>query len=103
MIFIETEIFTEDVKNLLDDDEYHRLQLLLAIQPDSGDLIQDAGGLRKVRWGVRGRGKRSGVRIIYFYRVSRSEIRLLLIYKKGIKDDLTAQEKAVLRMLNERW
>ncbi|EEO2246942.1 type II toxin-antitoxin system RelE/ParE family toxin [Salmonella enterica] len=103
MIFIETEIFTEDVKNLLDDDEYHRLQLFLAIQADSGDLIQDAGGLRKVRWGVRGRGKRSGVRIIYFYRVSRSEIRLLLIYKKGIKDDLTAQEKAVLRMLNERW
>ncbi|EGJ3413684.1 type II toxin-antitoxin system RelE/ParE family toxin [Salmonella enterica subsp. houtenae] len=103
MIFIETEIFTEDVKNLLDDDEYHRLQLLLAIQPDSGDLIQDAGGLRKVRWGVRGRGTRSGVRIIYFYRVSRSEIRLLLIYKKGIKDDLTAQEKAVLRMLNKRW
>lgn len=103
MIFIETEIFTEDVKNLLDDDEYHRLQLFLAIQSDSGDLIQDAGGLRKVRWGVRGRGKRSGVRIIYFYRVSRSEIRLLLIYKKGIKDDLTAQEKAVLRMLNERW
>ncbi|EDS5054760.1 type II toxin-antitoxin system RelE/ParE family toxin, partial [Salmonella enterica] len=47
MIFIETEIFTEDVKNLLDDDEYHRLQLFLAIQPDSGDLIQDAGGLRK--------------------------------------------------------
>ncbi|ELZ2409177.1 type II toxin-antitoxin system RelE/ParE family toxin [Salmonella enterica] len=103
MIFIETEIFTEDVKNLLDDDEYHRLQFFLVIQPDSGDLIQDAGGLRKVRWGVRGRGKRSGVRIIYFYRVSRSEIRLLLIYKKVIKDDLTAQEKAVLRMLNERW
>ncbi|ECF6045000.1 type II toxin-antitoxin system RelE/ParE family toxin, partial [Salmonella enterica subsp. salamae] len=46
MIFIETEIFTEDVKNLLDDDEYHRLQLFLAIQPDSGDLIQDTEGLR---------------------------------------------------------
>ncbi|ECC1744495.1 type II toxin-antitoxin system RelE/ParE family toxin [Salmonella enterica] len=103
MIFIETEIFTEDVKDLLDDDEYHRLQLFLAVQPESGDLIQDSGGLRKVRWGVQGRGKRSGVRIIYFYRVSRSEIRLLLIYKKGIKDDVTAQEKAVLRMLNERW
>ncbi|EAB6843615.1 type II toxin-antitoxin system RelE/ParE family toxin [Salmonella enterica subsp. salamae] len=103
MIFIETEICTEDVKDLLDDDEYHRLQLFLAVQPESGDLIQDSGGLRKIRWGVRGRGKRSGVRIIYFYRASRSEIRLLLIYKKGLKDDLTVQEKAVLRMLNERW
>ncbi|HFE6523781.1 TPA: type II toxin-antitoxin system RelE/ParE family toxin, partial [Salmonella enterica subsp. enterica serovar Newport] len=47
--------------------------------------------------------KRSGVRIIYFHRSQRYEIRLLLIYQKGIKDDLTPQEKAVLRMLNERW
>ncbi|APQ83013.1 hypothetical protein SEETMRM10961_20710 [Salmonella enterica subsp. enterica serovar Typhimurium] len=56
-----------------------------------------------MRWGARGKGKRSGVRIIYFHRSQRYEIRLLLIYQKGIKDDLTPQEKAVLRMLSERW
>ncbi|EDF7430794.1 type II toxin-antitoxin system RelE/ParE family toxin [Salmonella enterica] len=97
MQFIETELFTEDVKKLLDDDEYHKLQVFMA------HVIQETGGLRKMRWGARGKGKRSGVRIIYFHRSQRYEIRLLLIYQKGIKDDLTPQEKAVLRMLNERW
>ncbi|WP_142462289.1 type II toxin-antitoxin system RelE/ParE family toxin [Klebsiella spallanzanii] len=103
MLFIETEIFTEDVKKLLDDDEYHRFQMFLAIQPEGGDLISETGGLRKIRWGARGKGKRGGTRVIYFYQSRKSEIRLLLIYQKGIKDDLTPQEKAVLRMLNERW
>lgn len=103
MIFIETEIFTEDVKQLLHDDEYHRFQMFLAVQPDSGDLLQDTGGLRKIRWYAQGKGKRGGVRVIYFHQNRHSEIRLLLIYRKGIKDDLSQQEKAVLRMLNERW
>ncbi|VUS25789.1 type II toxin-antitoxin system RelE/ParE family toxin [Klebsiella spallanzanii] len=103
MLFIETEIFTEDVKKLLDDDEYHRFQMFLAIQPEGGDLISETGGLRKIQWGARGKGKRGGTRVIYFYQSRKSEIRLLLIYQKGIKDDLTPQEKAVLRMLNERW
>lgn len=103
MLFIETEIFTQDVKKLLDDSEYQRFQVFLAAQPDHGDLIQDTGGLRKIRWVAKGRGKRSGVRIIYFHRTSRFEIRLLLIYEKGVKDDLSQNEKSVLKKLNERW
>ena len=103
MLFIETEFFTEDVRKLLDDGEYHRLQLFMAQHPDCGVLIQDTGGLRKIRWRSRGKGKRSGVRIIYFYQSHKFETRLLLIYQKGIKDDITPQEKAILRMLNERW
>ncbi|HCM9561195.1 TPA: type II toxin-antitoxin system RelE/ParE family toxin [Enterobacter cloacae subsp. cloacae] len=90
MLFIETDIFTEDVKTLLDDDEYHKLQVFLATQPDYGDLIQNTGGLRKIRWLSGGRGKRGGVRVIYFHRTHEFEIRLLLIYRKGIKDDLSA-------------
>ena len=103
MLFIETEIFTEDVKKLLDDDEYRRFQMFLTLHPECGDVIQDTGGLRKIRWRAQGRGKRGGVRIIYFYQHQRTEIRLLLIYRKGLKDDLTQQEKSVLRLLNERW
>jgi mRNA-degrading endonuclease RelE of RelBE toxin-antitoxin system len=103
MIFIETEVFTESVANLLDDDEYSHFQYFLTLQPDFGDVIPGSGGLRKIRWATAGKGKRAGVRVIYFYRVSADEIRLLLIYHKGIKDDLTPQEKAVLRALNERW
>ncbi len=103
MIFIETDFFTEDVQKLLNDDEYGRLQIFLTLNPLNGDVIPETGGLRKIRWVAEGTGKRGGVRVIYYYRASESEIRLLLIYKKGIKDDLTAQEKAMLRMLNARW
>ncbi|MCM7515521.1 type II toxin-antitoxin system RelE/ParE family toxin [Enterobacter hormaechei] len=103
MLFIETDIFTEDVKTLLDDDEYHKLQVFLATQPDYGDLIQNTGGLRKIRWLSGGRGKRGGVRVIYFHRTREFEIRLLLIYRKGIKDDLSAGEKAILKKMIERW
>ncbi|MFO2969491.1 hypothetical protein SCN92_13420 [Legionella pneumophila serogroup 1] len=103
MIFIETPIFTEDVKELLSDDEYAKFQEYLADNPLAGDVIQETGGLRKVRWLSQGKGKRSGVRIIYYYVTSTSQIRLLLIYKKGIQDDLTADQKKILRQLNERW
>lgn len=103
MLFIETDIFTEDVKRLLDDDEYHRFQVFLATQPEFGDLIQNTGGLRKIRWLAGGKGKRGGVRVIYFHRTREYEIRLLLIYRKGIKDDLSASEKAILKKVIERW
>ncbi|PSN07286.1 type II toxin-antitoxin system RelE/ParE family toxin [Siccibacter turicensis] len=103
MLFIETDIFTAGVRSLLSDEEYQRLQLFLAVKPDCGDTIPDTGGLRKVRWLAQGRGKRGGVRIIYFYRYAEDEIRLLLIYRKGVKDDLSAQEKAMLRKLNAGW
>ncbi len=103
MIFIETPIFTEDVLTLLSDEEYREFQLHLAENPTAGDVIKETGGLRKVRWASGGKGKRGGVRVIYYYKLSESQIRLLLIYKKGIKDDLSADEKRALRALNERW
>ncbi|MBJ7222694.1 MULTISPECIES: type II toxin-antitoxin system RelE/ParE family toxin [unclassified Brenneria] len=103
MLFIETDIFTEDVKELLSDDEYREFQVFLADNPDFGDVIQNTGGLRKIRWSCRGKGKRGGVRVIYFYKVSASHIRLLLIYKKGVQDDLSEDEKQQLRALNEGW
>lgn len=103
MLFIESDIFTEDVIELLSDDEYREFQQFLADNPDWGDVITDTGGLRKIRWKAKGKGKRSGVRVIYFHKVSESQIRLLLIYKKGIQDDLSSDEKRQLRALNEGW
>jgi hypothetical protein len=67
------------------------------VNPDAGDVIRDTGGLRKVRWSVAGSGKRGGVR------VTQAQVRLLLIYRKGVKDDLTAAEKKTLRKLNQDW
>ncbi len=103
MIFIETHIFTEDVKALLPDDEYRAFQGFLADNPERGDVIQNTGGLRKIRWGSHGKGKRGGVRVIYYYVKRSAQIRLLLIYQKGIKDDLTAAQKKQLQQLNEGW
>lgn len=74
MIFIETDIFTEDCKELLSDDEYREFQQYLADNPTAGDVIQRTGGLRKVRWVSRGKGKRGGIRIIYYYKMDVSHI-----------------------------
>ena len=103
MIFIETQVFTEDLPHHLDEEEYREFQCYLASDPETGDVIQGTGGLRKIRWSARGKGKRGGVRIIYYYICKRGQIRLLLIYRKGIKDDLDARERRILCDLNKRW
>jgi hypothetical protein len=103
MILIETPVFTAQVKELLPDEDYRRLQWHLARYPYAGDVIQGTGSLRKIRWTAGGKGKSGGVRVIYFHVVSLSQIRLLLIYRKGLKDDLSRAEKKVLRAINEDW
>jgi hypothetical protein len=74
-----------------------------AQNPLVGDVIEGTGGLRKVRVAAKGKGRRGGARVIYFYVARDNQIRLLLIYAKNVKDDLNAQEKAILRKLNEAW
>ena len=103
MIFIETSVFTRQVTALLSDDEYAEFQSNLKDKPLSGDVIEGTGGLRKVRVAAKGKGKRGGARVIYFHVSRDNQIRLLLIYAKGVKDDLNAQEKSILRKLNEDW
>lgn len=103
MLFVETPIFTEDVLSLLPDDSYARLQRQLAANPCVGDLIPDTGGLRKVRWPLLGKGKRGGARVIYYWRVSYSQIIMLAIYGKSTKVDLSVAEKKQLCRIVERW
>jgi len=103
MIFIESAVFTKQVRELLSDEFYGEFQQCLAAHPQMGDVIKDTGGLRKVRWSVPGRGKSGGVRMIYFHVSPLAQIRLLLIYRKGVKDDLSPAEKKVLRKLNQDW
>lgn len=64
-IFIETPVFTRRLQELLDDDVYAEFQVRLAMHPDAGDLIEGAGGIRKIRVASSGRGKRGGSRVIY--------------------------------------
>lgn len=103
VVFIESPIFTADVKELLSDEEYAALQKHLAHRPDAGVLITQTGGLRKVRWRAEGSGKRGGVRVIYYHVIAQAQIRMILIYRKGVKDDLTQREKAVLSRINAEW
>ena len=101
MVIIETSIFTRQVQAFLDDDDYRRLQTVLVIRPDAGDLIPGGGGLRKIRWGTHGRGKRGGVRLIYYWAAKQDRILMLLMYAKNEQDDLTAEQLKVLRRIIE--
>ena len=66
MTFYETDIFTEQIVELIDDDSYAKLQSTLIADPEAGDLMPRSRGLRKVRWKAPGRGKRGGIRVIYW-------------------------------------
>jgi len=99
--FLETPIFTRRIAELLSESEYASLQGALIVNPESGDLIPGTGGLRKIRWqeSQRGKGKRGGVRIIYYWYRPESLIYMLLAYSKGEQDDLSASEKRILKRL----
>jgi len=74
---------------------------LLAASPDVGDVIPGTGGLRKVRVPLAGRGKRGGARVIYYLYDQTLPIYLLLAYAKNERDDLSAEQKTILRRLVE--
>ena len=98
MHFIETPIFTKQVTLLLDDADYRQLQVTLALKPRAGDIIRGSGGLRKIRWAVRGRGKSGGIRVIY-YLVADEEIYFLFAYAKNKEEDLDSGQLRLLRNL----
>lgn len=102
MEIIETSIFTRQVVDHLDDDEYLDIQLALINCPDLGSKIPGTGGLRKLRWGFEGKGKRGGIRIIYYWFISDNEILMLYLYPKNDQDDLTAEQKKTLKKIVER-
>ena len=95
MQFIETPIFTKQITELLDDSDYRRLQIALARKPDAGNVIRNSSGLRKIRWSAQGRGKRGGIRVIY-YKIQADEIYMLFAYPKNKQEDLTTDQLRVL-------
>lgn len=99
MMFVETSIFAKHHESYLDDDEFRAFQEFLAERPKAGDVVRATGGLRKVRWKARGKGKRGGVRVIYLLRTALNRIYLVTIYGKDVQDDLGPRERKVLRAL----
>jgi len=99
MVFIESPAFTRYVPEYLDDDQYRLLQNELASNTDAGDLVQGTGGFRKFRWidSRRGKGRKGGLRIIYYYFPSDQHIWLMTLYGKDEAADLTAKQKQLLK------
>jgi mRNA-degrading endonuclease RelE of RelBE toxin-antitoxin system len=96
--FIETPSFTQTLDRYLDDDEYRELQAQLNKHPDSGKVVPGSGGVRKLRWAAQGRGKRGGLRVIYYLRLARGQICMLTLYGKNVREDIPAH---VLRAMKE--
>ena len=88
--FIETKLFTRLVHDYLSDDEYAALQLALLADPEAGAIIPGSGGVRKLRWGVAGRGKRGGIRVIYFLHTRHGQIWMLTLYAKNVAENIPA-------------
>lgn len=98
-VFLETPVFTRQIRDLVGDDQYLQLQETLVARPDAGDLIPRSGGLRKIRTAASGRGKRVGARIIYYWIVAKDQIYMLLAYAKNAQDDLSEDQLKTLRAL----
>lgn len=104
MRFVETSIFTEEVQNLLEEEEYRALQLALLFRPEQGAVIKGSGGLRKIRWGAKGKGKRGGCRIIYYLDKPQEIIYMLFPYEKSAQADLSPQQLKILsRLVKEEF
>lgn len=99
--FIELHGFSKRRQILLPDDEFRAFQEMLIEDPETGDTIADTGGFRKIRWSRSGMGKRGGVRIIYYNVMRNGRIYLALVYPKNEQDDLTAEQKKILKQLSD--
>jgi mRNA-degrading endonuclease RelE of RelBE toxin-antitoxin system len=103
-LFIELPPFERHRAEYLSDDEYRSFQQMLLAQPDCGDVIPHSGGLRKVRFADsrRQKGKRGGIRVIYYWYLEKSHFLLFTLYDKNQLDDLTPQQLSILRQLLEQ-
>lgn len=90
MIFIETSLFTKLITSYLSDDEYLGLQKFLLEHPDAGVIIRGTGGVRKLRWTLPGKGKRGGIRVIYYWKKQEYEIWMLTVYSKSEKETISS-------------
>lgn len=90
---METPVFIRRAEKLLSADEHAALIGFLARVPGQGDLIVGAGGVRKIRFSAKGKGKSGGVRVIYYFLDVDTPIYALLIYGKNERSDLTASQR----------
>jgi len=90
---VETSTFARRAEQLLSVEEYADLILYLALHPESGDVVPNTGGVRKVRFAAKGRGKSGGVRAIYYFFDEENPLYALLLYGKNEQSDLAPKQK----------
>ncbi len=97
MTVIETADFMAAADRLIGDVQRQQLIAFVATNPEAGDVIPETGGVRKLRWGMPGRGKRGGARVIYYYHDERIPILMLDMYPKNAKVNLSKAERNAMR------
>lgn len=98
MVFIETSVFTRQIRDLISDDHLRALQEWIAASPVAGNLIKGSRGCRKLRWKTAATGKRGGIRVIYYWMKEYDRVLFLLAYAKSRTDDLS---RAQIKILGE--
>jgi hypothetical protein len=91
--------FKAEATDLIGADGIEALAAYLIDRPEAGDVIPGSGGVRKLRWAAKGKGKRGGARIVYLYVVIAARIYLLRCYAKNAKTDLAPDEKKQLQKI----
>lgn len=102
MLFVESRLFEPARREYLADEGFRELQAVLLANPDAGVLIPGTGGVRKLRWKVEGRGKRGGLRVIYYVRAAAFRCYLLHLYAKNVEEDLSPDMRKTLAALVHR-
>jgi mRNA-degrading endonuclease RelE of RelBE toxin-antitoxin system len=106
MVFIETSIFTRQIRDLISNDQLRIMQEWIATSPAAGNLMKGSRGCRKLRWKTAATGKRGGIRVIYYWMKEYDRVLLLLAYAKSSTDDLSQAQIKILGeivKLEIRW
>jgi len=97
--FVEVSGFSAIRDKYFSDVEFHLLQLYLMANPSAGSVIRGSGGVRKLRWGAEGRGKRGGLRVIYYWIASDHQIFFITVYRNTELSDLSRTAIKQIRTL----
>jgi hypothetical protein len=97
---VELLTFLQDSKAFFNDDERAEVAAYIGQYPEAGDIMPGTGGVRKLRWGVEGRGKRAGVRVIYYYYNETIPVFLISVFAKNSKSNLSKAEVNAMKQLS---
>jgi hypothetical protein len=98
-VFVELPVFSRFRDDYLDDEGFRGLQIAMMKNPQSGNVIEGTGGLRKLRYADarRSKGKRGGLRVIYYWWDGDHQFWLFTLYDKDEMTDLSVDEKKALK------